>query len=426
MEPTPVKRAPRGGATAWVAVVALLAGAAGGFAGGRLSASNHDGVATGTKVDAVGGAPSDATGATASESATASTMTVRGATGSSGSFSASGAPVDYKPPTVTRLFKRVVSGVEIRISRIDQNMTNGCVGNGCPPPECFPTASVQVATIDTWDVGSGGGSLWPKIDKPAVLSGTLYPNPTLVDAKDAVTGYVLQTDASVATVRWLASDGSTRDEMTPDHNVVVLAARLPIDLSKGPIPVAPDGSTIVALDAAGKVLTRITPSGMDESAAMGGMSQKCLDAMKGPNTSSGDEATTTATPIQPMPAKGEQPTDLAAADQAVRATFTAAMGGNGAPANDANIDDPDGLQALRDASAKQFPQYAEPGKVKFVLDELVFTSPTRASFRYRVLTTDNETLVISHIGTTRAVNGKWLITRATMCELLPVHPNGTC
>lgn len=426
MEPTPFERAARRSATAWVAVVALVAGAAGGFAGGRLSASNDD-TAAGAKVAAVGGAPNEPTDVSRTDSASApSVIIVQGgvaATGSSGSLSKPSGPIDYKPPTMTRLFKRTVAGVELRASRVDENMTNGCRGNGCPPPDCFPTSRVQVTTVDTWDVGGGGGSLWAKIDQPAVVTGMLYPNFRGTESKDAVTGYVVQTDASVAKVRWIASDGSLRDEMAPDHGVAVLAARLPFDMNIGPL--ANDGSSIVALDAAGKVLVRITMS-VDERTNIGGPSQKCIDAMKGPNAGSGDGPTSPVVPSQPLPAKGEQPADVAAAEKAVRATFAAALGGGGALTVDSNIDDPDGLQELRDASAKQFPQYAGPGKVKFVLDELVFTSPTRASFRYRVLATDNDTLLASHVGTARVVNGKWLITRATVCELLPVHPNGNC
>jgi hypothetical protein len=403
------------GALVWVALVALVVGAAAGFVGGRLSTGSGD---DSTTLEAVG---ADAGAGAAFDTPAAAGSTLDGSpatTAAGGAFSSMGGQPAFEEPSMPaeRLFKRTAGGAELRVTRAAGPR---CTGEGCPPPECLPVGFVTVIAIEEWDVGGGGASMWAEPEGPARIIGTVVASGSLSGSASTsfLGGLIVQTSRDVARVRLIDPRGGVLDEMAPVGGIAVVVTRITTASTlRGPIERL--DAVVESLDAAGRVLAR---SSYDELA--NGPSKACVDRMRPPSSS---PPATVAPPKPALPAPGEQPADRASAERAVRAAFDAALGGRGTAEANANIDDPDGLQEARDASAKAFPQYAEPGTVRFVLDELVFTGPTRASYSYRAVVSADGMVLLSNIGTARLVDGRWLITRATMCQILPTKPPGTC
>lgn len=402
---------PRRSAPAYVALLALLAGAGGGFVGGRLSVDSRD-----ANVSAVGVGSSGATGAgdtMAMQQSVTSDGAATGAIAAGGISVRSSSAVDMAK--VTHLFKRDAAGASVRVSRIEFPGNSGCQGQGCPPAECFPVASINVTVVDDWDIAQGGSEIYKDAqtsDHALTIGGTIFGGGYAAPGDEMLTGVIMSVKAPVTHVRLTNASGVTLDEMDPNSGIVVLVTHVKV-ADQPPF----QGLIAVGMRADGSEVERATA----DSFAMGAPPDACKSP---PGTDTGGQTATTVPRKPLLPPAGQQPADPAGAEKGLRAAFASALGGNDAASLNAAVDDPEGLQTSRDASRKAYPQYAD--KVKFVLDELVFSSPTRASFAYHVVFTDDGSTIISHIGTARAVNGQWFITRATICDLLPEHPNGTC
>lgn len=122
------------------------------------------------------------------------------------------------------------------------------------------------------------------------------------------------------------------------------------------------------------------------------------------------------TPPPPvLPAAGAQPTEAAAAEGLIRERF-ALLFDQSIPAGDKPadlLDDrtgvDDALQALASGPFGDASVTAE-----YVIDELVFTSPTEAWFRYTISTTVG--VFSDRFGIARLNNGVWQIVRAVLCQ----------
>lgn len=127
---------------------------------------------------------------------------------------------------------------------------------------------------------------------------------------------------------------------------------------------------------------------------------------------------TTARADAPEPGdEGEVPTDLDAAEAAIRTAFVVLYDG-ARPVRDrvAVVDDPRGVeQALKTASEGEFA--LQLANTKGTVSEVSFTSSTTASVRYSVLSS-GELLVPDGTGAARLVDGEWKVTRATVCANL--------
>ncbi|HEX4983508.1 MAG TPA: hypothetical protein VFV63_17510 [Ilumatobacteraceae bacterium] len=132
-------------------------------------------------------------------------------------------------------------------------------------------------------------------------------------------------------------------------------------------------------------------------------------------------------PQRPIPAAGVQPTDPAAAEAQIRQRH-ALLVDRSVPAdhkpNDL-LDDDTGVQTAI-ASLDDGPYRDVAASASYAIDELVFTTPDEAWFRYTI-TTSSATYT-DRFGTAVFNGDVWQITRATICQdlalaLSPCLPN---
>src|SRR6056297_1142780 len=129
-------------------------------------------------------------------------------------------------------------------------------------------------------------------------------------------------------------------------------------------------------------------------------------------------------PQLPLPPAGEQPGDPASAEAEVLAVYERALD-RSVPLS---ADDPvavDDLTGLEDAAAEvDAGELAEAAaSAEHAVDEMVFTSPDEAWFRYTISTTVGE--FGGRFGIARFDGSSWKITRDTICQDLAMA-GGTC
>lgn len=79
------------------------------------------------------------------------------------------------------------------------------------------------------------------------------------------------------------------------------------------------------------------------------------------------------------------------------------------------LDDPSNLDDAMDAVRERYPEASDTSEPEMA--ELVFTDASTASFLFR-LRYVGAPLLPARIGTARLVDGRWMITRSTLCEVL--------
>jgi len=127
---------------------------------------------------------------------------------------------------------------------------------------------------------------------------------------------------------------------------------------------------------------------------------------------------TTARADAPDPGdEGKVPGDTAAAEAAVRSAFVVLYdGARPMPDRLAAVDDPRGVDdALKAASEGELA--LQLANTKATVSEVRFTSAATAEVRYSVLV-NGEPLVDDAAGAARLVDGRWKVTRATICANL--------
>ncbi len=120
-------------------------------------------------------------------------------------------------------------------------------------------------------------------------------------------------------------------------------------------------------------------------------------------------------PPPPLPEAGEQPSDPAAAEAALRERFdllwNVVLAADEKP--DDLLDDRTGVDAAIEAVLSGgFSEAAE--SATHIIEELVFTTPTEAWFRYGVDTTNG--YFDQRYGTATLTNGVWVFPRALVCQ----------
>ena len=197
---------------------------------------------------------------------------------------------------------------------------------------------------------------------------------------------VAQVAPGVSDVRATFPDGH-RDHLAPVDGVAVLTA--PVD----------DGFDLATVDAAASPL-RIEA-----------VDQRDVVAAKTVSVAG------TCVPTR-LPAPGaQQPPDPASARAAVESAWSTVFL---SPLTDTApldaIDDPRGVAAARAALARRYPPGTLEGTVNAVTD-LVFTDPSTAVVQYTIqvpkLGYDRQ----GDLGEVRLVDGRWKVTRATVCAL---------
>ena len=274
-----------------------------------------------------------------------------------------------------------------------------------PPPWCFESGQVRVAIAGGADTGTsvidvGSVGWWTEpYDGRAVSALTMG----LADENPYRVVFV-QAPTSVTAVTVTFGDGAT-DSVTPTDGVALLAVP-----GAGPesdvYPGAPPTDFVVTFDDATAESTTFdgTSTGYDDP----GYQASC------------------SPPPPELPAPGEQPADPAAAEATITdlmATIYGDAAGDGDADNADRIDDPTGVAEAREqVRSGGFEDAAASAEA--VVEELVFTSPTEAWFRYRI-DTDTNGSFLDRFGVAIDVDGTWKITRDTICQDLSLA-GGDC
>ena len=266
-------------------------------------------------------------------------------------------------------------------------------GDWRPAPWCFESGQLRVSMTGNGIIDVGGVPWYLEPFKGRAVSSVLLGG----NDGDPQWVVVVQAPADVTTVRIAFADGSS-DAVTPQNGVAVLT---------GP------GEFSTPVDD-GDHTYWIGPTAEFEVTFEGGAEPVTLTA-DGVGTWDDPEFRESCTPPPPpLPEAGEQPADPAAAEAEVRALMATLYGIVGsADVRSDLIDDPTGVAEAREQV--EAGGYAEDaaGAVATV-DELVFTAPDEAWFRYSIDTPGID--LYDRYGIAVVVDGVWKITRDTVCQ----------
>lgn len=275
-------------------------------------------------------------------------------------------------------------------------------GEWRPAPWCFESGQLRVALAGNGviDLGAVGWYTEPFKGRSvsSVLLGVSDGTPQWV--------VVVQVPADVTNVRAVFADGSV-DEMAPQNGIAVLTA-------PGEAPTQVDeGDDTYWMD----------PTPSFEVSFEGGAEPFTLGS-DGVGTWDDPEFRESCTPPPPaLPDAGEQPADPVAAEAEIRAAMSTLYGivGTGEIGSDL-IDDTTGVAEAREqVQAGGFSDDAASAVA--TIDELVFTTPTEAWFRYAIDTDGND--FDNRYGIAVLVDGVWKVTRSTVCQDLSLA-GGDC
>lgn len=199
----------------------------------------------------------------------------------------------------------------------------------------------------------------------------------------------------------LLADGNERDRATLDDGLAVLDTS---DLWQSSVEFEP--SLVLVTDG---VPGDALPFGSPYGRATEQFQQECTP---GPP------------PVRPLPPAGEQPTDSVAAEARILEVYTEARDRTvPLPLEDPpSVDDITGIEdAAAEVDAGEMAEVA--ATAEHTVDELVFTTPEEAWFRYTISTTAGE--FGGRYGIARFDGSDWQITRATICQDLALA-GGEC
>ncbi|MEP4593364.1 MAG: hypothetical protein ABJ381_16385, partial [Ilumatobacter sp.] len=271
-----------------------------------------------------------------------------------------------------------------------------------PPDWCFESAQVRIAmgggeatgtsvidvgSVSWWTTPFGGRSV------SALTMGTADANPHRV--------VFVQAPASVGNVTVTFGDGAS-DSTAPVDGVAILAvpgAGPSTDTGDGWVGPPTDFDVVFDDSAAEDVVVDGSRTGYNDPEYQ----QSC------------------SPPPPALPEPGEQPADPAA-DEATIVDLMVTIYGDDDGGNEARIDDPTGVAEAREQVREGGFEEAA-ANAEAIVEELVFTSPTDAWFRYRIETTTG--IFPERFGIAVNVDGTWKITRATICQDLSLA-GGNC
>ena len=285
--------------------------------------------------------------------------------------------------------RTTAEGVRVRVHRMPgygSDMGIPDVAGWEPEAWCTPAydTRVSVATADAIDVTGTG--VFKEVPGEAAVSTTVVG---VIDGAPIGLVFVHVADG---TTEVRATLGDARDAAAPVDGLAVLAfAGVPYE--------QPDlahrlpGLSVELVDAAGARAVDV-------------------DASRVWGSPLWDEGCTPPPPE--LPPAGEQPADPAAAEASIRERFTL-LRDRTIPTEDKPellLDD----TGLDEANAElDAGQYAEAARTAVItIDELVFTSPSEAWFRYTLETTAGT--FGERYGTASLVEGEWRFPRAVVCQ----------
>jgi len=274
-------------------------------------------------------------------------------------------------------------------------------GDWQPAPWCHESGQLRVSVSGNGIVDIGGVPWYAEPFQGRAVSWlTLGGN-------DADPQWVVVVQAPAdANVRAVFADGST-DEVAAQNGIAVLTAP-----GEASTPIT-DGDHTYWED----------PTPGFELTFEGGAEPVTLESDSVGNWDDPEFRESCTPPPPALPDAGEQPEDPAAAEAEIRAAMTELYGGVGAGAEASDlIDDPTGVA---EASAQvQEGGFAETAaSAVATIDELVFTAPDEAWFRYSIDT--DMSFFDNRYGISVLVDGVWKVTRSTVCQDLSMA-GGDC
>lgn len=276
-------------------------------------------------------------------------------------------------------------------------------GGWSPAPWCFESGQMRIALAGNGviDLGTVGWYREPYRGRAVsyVLLGVADAQPRWV--------VVAQVPEDTASVTVTFADGSS-DSVEPQNGIALLTV-------PGAMPEP------VSADEFGYYEPQVPDFDVEieGGSAAGAVSSGSVGDW---NDAEYREACTPPPPTLPDP--GVQPDDPEAAETAIAAAMTGLYDFADDVPSDRYVDDPAGVDdaglAVRDGSMGEQVEGAQP-----VIEELVFTSPTEAWFRYRIDYPDAAVLLGQRFGIAVLVGETWKITRDTVCQDLSLG-GGDC
>ncbi len=307
----------------------------------------------------------------------------------------------YGAEPMTTLFERTTdAGLTVRAQQgqlWNDPYVESPVGAGewTPAPWCYESGQLRIAVAGNGLIDVAGAGWWREPFKGRAVSWLAVGGP---DAQPHWV-VVVQAPADTTLVSVAFADGGT-DSVAPQNGVAVL--------------VVPAGESGLPGPEAGYEAPEFT-------VAFEGGAEPIELSSDAVNTWDDPEFQESCTPPPPaLPEPGEQPADPATAE----AQITDVM----ARIYDAANDD-EGLVTDDTGLAEAREQVAEGGfageadSAQATIEELVFTSPTEAWFRYRIDT--NGVGLRDRYGIAQFVDGSWKVTRDTVCQDLSMA-GGDC
>jgi hypothetical protein len=391
---------------------AMLIAAAGGVGYGI-------GLGVGRDTDATGRAPADdaATPTVEAPSSAPTTMPAAdvesdeaGFTGSDDAGIRSSGGIGYAAfgtQPMETLFERVMPNgfaYRVQLGQMWEMGPDGDWGAGDwrPAPWCFEAGQLRVSMAGNGIVDVGGVPWYSEPFKGRAVSWLL------LGGNDGAPQWVIvaQTPPDATTVRAVFADGST-DEVVPQRGIAVLTAP-----GVPSTPVTEGGHTFW-----------VDPTPAFEVTFEGGAEPITIDS-DGVGTWDDPEFRSSCTPPPPaLPDAGEQPADPEGAEAEIRTAMASLYGAiDEGVDRSAFLDDPTGVAEAREQV--QAGGYAEDAaSARATIDELVFTAPDEAWFRYSIDTDGND--FDNRYGIAVAIDGVWKITRSTVCQDLSLA-GGDC
>jgi hypothetical protein len=266
-------------------------------------------------------------------------------------------------------------------------------GDWRPAPWCFESGQLRVSIAGNGVVDVGGVPWYAEPFKGRSVSwlqlGGTDGSPQWV--------VVTQSPPGATNVRVTFADG-TIDSVAPQGGIAVLTAP-----GEPAIPVTEGGYTYYR-----------DPTPSFEVTFEGGAEPTTIGS-DGVGTWDDPEFRESCTPPPPpLPEPGGQPADPAAGEAEIRAAMSSLYGAIGSGDVESGlIDDPTGVADAREQV--QAGGYADDAAgASATIDELVFTAPDEAWFRYSIDTPGND--FDNRYGIAVLIDGVWKITRATVCQ----------
>jgi hypothetical protein len=322
--------------------------------------------------------------------------------GASGGFGWT--PFGSQPSEV--LFERTTAdGLTLR-AQLGESWTTEAVVDGSgwtPAPWCYPTGQLRVALAGNGAIDVGSVSWY---DQPYEGRSVSW---TMLGGADSQPHWVVavQAPADTTSVTVTFVDGAT-DSVAPQNGIALLAVPgvlPPPSTDTGDYSV--DYSTFVQPDFDVTFEGGAEPV-VVESAAAGMWTDPAFEE--------------SCTPPPPaLPAPGEQPADPAAAEAAIDDAMTRLYDGTELGELEL-VDDETGITEARE-QVREGGFANEADTAQATIEELVFTTPTEAWFRYRVDTAGAG--LTGRYGIALVVDGTWRIKRDTICQDLAMA-GGDC